>query len=148
VFAGHPFVTLPDMDISKATQFIAANHRAVLATMRADGKPQLSPITVGVDGEGRVVISSRETAAKTRNLRRRPFASLCVFSERFFGEWVQVEGPVEIFSLPQAMDGLVDYYRRISGEHPDWNEYREAMEREHRVLLAVTIERAGPDQSG
>ena len=143
-----PLVTLPGMDISEATQFIAANHRVVLATMRGDGKPQLSPVSVGVDGAGRVVVSSRETAMKTRNLRRRPFASLCVFSERFFGEWVQVEGPVQIVSLPEAMDGLVDYYRRISGEHPDWDDYRAAMVRDKRVLIVVTVERAGPDRSG
>ena len=106
------------MDITEATTFIAANHRAVLATLRNDGKPQLSPITAGVDDAGHVVISSRETAMKTRNLRKRPFASLCAFSERFFGEWVQVEGTAEIVSLPEAMDGLVEYYRRICRRAP------------------------------
>jgi PPOX class probable F420-dependent enzyme len=101
-----------------------------------------------VDGEGRVLISTRETALKTRNLRRRPQASLCVFTDNFFGEWVQVEGDVEIISLPEAMDLLVDYYRRISGEHPDWDDYRAAMIRDRRVIARITITRAGPDASG
>jgi PPOX class probable F420-dependent enzyme len=120
----------------------------VLATRRKDGSPQLSPITVGVDADDYVVISSRETAMKVKNLRRDPQASLCVLNDGFFGEWVQVEGAAEIVSLPDAMEGLVDYYRQISGEHPDWDDYRAAMERERRVLVRITIERAGPNQSG
>jgi PPOX class probable F420-dependent enzyme len=94
------------------------------------------------------MISTRETAYKTRNLRQRPFASLCVFSDRFFGEWVQVEGDVEVISLPDAMDLLIDYYRRASGEHPDWDDYRAAMVRERRVIVRITVTRAGPDVSG
>ena len=136
------------MDRTAALEFIRANHHAVLATTRADGEPQLSPVAVGVDARGAVVVSTRETAAKTKNLRRRPRASVAVFTDRFFGEWVQVEGPVEIVSLPEAMDGLVDYYRQLSGEHPDWDEYRAAMEAERRVLVRVTVERAGPNVSG
>jgi PPOX class probable F420-dependent enzyme len=136
------------MDRTAALEFIRANHHAVLATTRADGEPQLSPVAVGVDAQGAVVVSTRETAAKTKNLRRRPRASVAVFTDRFFGEWVQVEGPVEIVSLPEAMDGLVDYYRQLSGEHPDWDEYRAAMESERRVLVRLTVERAGPNVSG
>jgi PPOX class probable F420-dependent enzyme len=136
------------MDRSAALEFIRHHHRGVLATTRADGEPQLSPVAAGVDGDGTVVVSTRETAVKTKNLRRRPRASLAVLSDGFFGEWVQVEGPVEIVSLPEAMDGLVDYYRQLSGEHPDWNEYRAAMESERRVLLRLTVERAGPTVSG
>ena len=136
------------MELEQAREFLRANHRAVLATARADGRPQLSPITCGVDDAGHVIISTRETAVKTRNLRRNPAASLCVFTEGFFGPWVQVDGTAEIISLPDAMDLLIDYYRRISGEHPDWADYRAAMERERRVIVRVTIERAGPDVSG
>lgn len=136
------------MDITEATAFISENHRAVLATLRGDGRPQLSPVSAGVDAAGRVVISSRETAMKTRNLRRRPFAALCVFSDRFFGDWVQVEGAAEIVSLPEAMDGLVDYYRSIAGEHPDWDEYRAAMVRDRRALIVLSVERAGPNRAG
>jgi PPOX class probable F420-dependent enzyme len=136
------------MDTGRAADFMRAHHRAVLATSRSDGRPQLSPVTCTVDDENRVLISTRETALKTRNLRRRPQASLCVFTDNFFGEWVQVEGDVEIIPLPDAMDLLVEYYRSISGEHPDWDDYRAAMVRDQRVIVRITITRAGPDTSG
>jgi PPOX class probable F420-dependent enzyme len=136
------------MDTGRAANFLRAHHRAVLATSRSDGRPQLSPVTCTVDDENRVLISTRETALKTRNLRRRPQASLCVFTDNFFGEWVQVEGDVEIIPLPDAMNLLVEYYRRISGEHPDWDDYRAAMVRDQRVIARITITRAGPDASG
>ena len=136
------------MDTGRAADFLRAHHRAVLATSRSDGRPQLSPVACAVDDEGRVLISTRETALKTKNLRRRPYASLCVFTNAFFGEWVQVEGDVEIISLPDAMDLLVEYYRRASGEHPDWDDYRAAMVKERRVIVRITITRAGPDVSG
>jgi PPOX class probable F420-dependent enzyme len=136
------------MDLEQAREFLRANHRAVLATVRAGGRPQLSPVTCGVDDAGLVIISTRETAIKTRNLRRNPAASLCVFTDGFFGQWVQVDGTAEIISLPAAMDLLVDYYRRISGEHPDWADYREAMIRERRCVARITITRAGPDIAG
>lgn len=136
------------MDRDTAVEFIRQHHRGVLATTRADGTPQMSPVTAGVDDEGRVEISSRETAYKVRHLRALPYATYCAFTDAFFGEWVQVEGPVEIVSLPDAMEPLVEYYRRISGEHPDWAEYRQVMETDDRVLLRLTIERAGPTVSG
>jgi PPOX class probable F420-dependent enzyme len=136
------------MTPEEARVFIAANHRAVLVTRREAGGVQTSPITIGIDGEGYAVISSRETAYKTRNLRRDPLATVCVFSDAFFGPWVQIEGRVQIVALPEAMDGLIDYYRRISGEHPDWDDYRRAMQRDRRVLIKVPIERAGPTTSG
>jgi PPOX class probable F420-dependent enzyme len=131
-----------------AREFIAVHHRAVLATSRADGLPQLSPVLCAIDAAGRVVVSTRETAIKTKNLRRNPQASLCVFSDGFFGEWLQVEGTAEVVSLPDAMDALIDYYRRTAGEHPDWADYRAAMERDRRVIVRISIERAGPDISG
>ena len=106
------------MDIEAARRFAAENHHAVLATRRQDGSPQMSPVAVGVDGEGRIIISSRETAIKVKNLRRDPAASLCLLNDAFYGSWAQVEGPAEIVSLPEAMDGLVEYYRNVSGDHP------------------------------
>jgi PPOX class probable F420-dependent enzyme len=136
------------MDLDKAREVIREQHRAVLATIRTDGTPQMSPVLVALDGEGRVLVSTRETALKVRNLRRDPRLWLCVLPDGFFGRWVQVEGSAEIVSLPDAMDGLVDYYRRISGEHENWDDYREAMQRERRVLLRVSIVRAGPDRAG
>jgi PPOX class probable F420-dependent enzyme len=136
------------VDTGRAADFLRAHHRAVLATSRSDGMPQLSPVTCTVDDEGRALISTRETAVKTKNLRQRPRASLCVFTDTFFGEWVQVEGNAEVISLPDAMDLLVEYYRRVSGEHPDWEDYRAAMIRDRRVIVRITITRAGPDVSG
>ena len=136
------------VDTDTALSFLRSNHRAVIATTRADGTTQMSPITVGVDREGRVLVSSRETAYKVRHLRALPYAAICAFTDAFFGEWLQVEGPVEIVSLPEAMEPLVEYYRDISGEHPDWDDYRAAMERDQRVILRMTVERAGPTVSG
>jgi PPOX class probable F420-dependent enzyme len=131
-----------------ALDFVRASHRGVLATYRRDGQAQLSPVIAAVDAEARVVISTRDGAMKTHNLRRTPRAGLCVFSERFFGEWHSLEGSVEILSLPEAMEPLVDYYRRVSGEHPDWKDYREAMVRERRVLLRISVDRSGPIVQG
>lgn len=136
------------MDIEQAKQFVRENHRAVLATRRADDSLQLSPVAVTLDASGRVAVSSRETAFKTKNARRDPNVSICVFTDGYYGPWVQIDGTAEVVPLPEAMDGLVAYYRSISGEHPDWDEYRTAMEGEQRVLLAVTITRAGPDRHG
>ncbi|MEO7745521.1 MAG: PPOX class F420-dependent oxidoreductase [Actinomycetota bacterium] len=136
------------MDIDQALDFIRANSQSVLATTRGDGRPQLSPVNVVVDDAGRVVLSSRATAVKVKNLRRTPHASVCVMTKAFYGEWCQVEGPVTIIDLPEAMEGLVDYYRRASGEHPDWDDYRAAMIREQRVLVVIDVERAGPSVSG
>jgi PPOX class probable F420-dependent enzyme len=136
------------MDHDAAREFIREHHRGVLATRRADGGVQQSPVIATVDAQGRVVISSRETAIKTKNLRRDPWAQLCVFTDRFFGEWLYVEGTVEVVSLPEAMEPLIDYYKRFPGENPDWDDYRARMERERRVLLRLTIERAGPDRQG
>jgi PPOX class probable F420-dependent enzyme len=136
------------VDIGHATSFLSKNPRAVLATTRADGRPQMSPIVAAVDDDGRVLISTREAAIKAKNLARDPRASLCVLSDRFFGEWVQVEGTAELIHLPDAMPLLEDYYRRISGEHPDWADYRAAMQRDRRLIVRITIERAGPDVSG
>lgn len=136
------------MDAESVREFVRTNHRAVLATMRRDGRPQLSPVLVAVGPDGRLRISTRETAMKTRNVRRDPRVSLCLLDDAFYGTWAQAEGTAEVVSLPGAMDLLVEYYRDISGEHPDWDDYRAAMERERRVVLLVDVERAGPSVSG
>ncbi|HVF73623.1 MAG TPA: PPOX class F420-dependent oxidoreductase [Acidimicrobiales bacterium] len=136
------------MEIAEALDFIRENHRAVLATRRADGRPQMSPVMAGVDEEGFVEISSRETAMKVLNARRDPAVSLCVFPDGFFGSWVQVDGVASVVSLPEAMDRLVALYRRMAGEHPDWDEYRTAMGREKRVVLRIAVDSAGPTRAG
>lgn len=136
------------MDFDQARAVLADQHHAVLATSRHDGTVQMSPVTAGVDPQGRVVISSRQTAYKVKNLRREPAVWLCVLPDTFFGRWIQIDGTATVVELPEAMDGLIDYYRQAAGEHPDWDEYREAMRREQRVLIQIEITRAGPDQVG
>jgi PPOX class probable F420-dependent enzyme len=136
------------MDADTARDFIRKNHHAVLATYRADGSPQMSPVAADVDPDGMVVVSTRETALKVKNLRRDPRVSVCAISDGFYGQWVQIDGRATVVSLPEAMEGLVEYYRRVAGEHADWDDYRAAMERERRVLLRITVDRAGPDKSG
>jgi PPOX class probable F420-dependent enzyme len=136
------------MDLDQAREIVRTQHRAVLAAMRADGTPQMSPVLAAVDDEGRVLISTRETAYKVRQLRRDPRVWLCVLPDQFFGRWIQVDGTAEVVSLPDAMDGLVDYYRRISGEHENWKDYRAAMRTDRRVLIRVALHAAGPDRTG
>jgi PPOX class probable F420-dependent enzyme len=136
------------MDRSEALEFVRANHHGVIATTRSDGRTAMSPIACAVDADGRVVVSTRETAMKAKHVARTPYAAICVLNDGFMGEWVQVEGPAEIVHLPEAMEGLVDYYRQVAGEHSDWDEYRAAMARDRRVLLRITVERVGPNRSG
>jgi PPOX class probable F420-dependent enzyme len=136
------------MDIEEAREYLRANHRSVLVARKADGSPQPSPVVHGVNASGQIVISSREPAYKVRNIRRDGRVSLCAFSDGFFGKWIVAEGTATIVSLPEAMDGLVDLYRQVGGEHPDWDDYRAAMARDQRVIIAIDIERAGPDVAG
>jgi PPOX class probable F420-dependent enzyme len=136
------------MDLDAARGFVRTHHRAVLATRTRDGGVQQSPVVVAVDDDGRFVVSSRETAYKVKNLRRDAWAQLCAFTDDFFGDWVFVEGSAEVVSLPDAMDPLVDYYRRVAGEHDDWDAYRSAMQEQQRVLIRVEGRHAGPDRQG
>jgi PPOX class probable F420-dependent enzyme len=136
------------MTPDQARAFLKDNHNAVLATFRRDGRPQLSVVGATVDEQGRVIISTRQTAIKTKNLRRDPRVSVIVMNAGFYGEWAQVEGTAEIVEQPEALDLLVDYYQRMAGEHEDWDDYRAAMVRERRVLLRFDIERAGPNVAG
>jgi PPOX class probable F420-dependent enzyme len=126
------------MELADARAVLTSQHRAVLATMRRDGTPQMSPVTIAVDDAGDAVVSSRQTAFKVRNLRRDPRVWVCVLPDAFFGKWIQVEGEATV----------VDHYRRVAGEHPDWAEYRAAMQSERRVLIRIRLTRAGPDRAG
>jgi PPOX class probable F420-dependent enzyme len=136
------------VDLEAAREFIREHRRGVLATRRSDGGVQQSPVLVNVDGEGRAIISSRETAYKVRNLRQDPRAQVCVLTTRFFGEWIYFEGRAEVLSLPEAMDPLIDYYKRFPDENPDWDDYRARMRAEKRVLIRIALEHAGPDRQG
>ena len=135
------------MEIEKGLDYVRDNSRAVLATRRRDGSPQMSPVTLAVvDNE--IIMSTRETAIKTWNLRRDPVSWLCVFPDKWLGRWVQLQCRAEIVSLPDAMDLLIDYYRTLSGEHPDWDDYRRAMTEDQKCMVKFEIEAAGPDIQG
>jgi PPOX class probable F420-dependent enzyme len=136
------------VDIVEAQKFLADHHKGVLATFRRDGSLQLSPVSPGVDEEGRVIITSRETAYKVRNIRRDSRVSLCVFTEAFHGPWVRIDGTASVLSLPDAMEPLVDWHRRVKGEHTDWSQYRQTMQEQKRVLIRIVIQRAGPERRG
>jgi PPOX class probable F420-dependent enzyme len=128
--------------------FLRPRHRATLVTWRRDGSPQMSPVTCGVDGAGRVVVSTYPQRAKATNARRDPRVSVLVHSDEWDGPYVQVDGTVEVIDMPEAVEPLVDYFRCISGEHPDWAEYREAMRAQNKSLLRITIDRWGPVATG
>ena len=128
------------MNRADKQEFLRQNHHAVLVTRRADGRLQTSPVVCGLHDDGRLAISVTEDRAKTKNLRRDPRATACVFSNGFFGEWVQIDGTAELVPVPDAIDGLIALYRQISGEHPDWDDYRAAMMRDRRVLVLISID--------
>ncbi|WP_016696933.1 PPOX class F420-dependent oxidoreductase [Actinoalloteichus spitiensis] len=136
------------VDRAGLLDFLRDRHRAVLITRRSDGGPQASPVTAGVDREGRIVVSTYPERAKARNARRTPEVSVLFLSEDFDGPWVQVDGTAEVVDLPEAVEPLVDYYRAIAGEHPDWDEYREAMRRQGKSLVRITPTRWGPVATG
>jgi PPOX class probable F420-dependent enzyme len=140
--------TADRVERAELLDFVRARHRMTLLTRRRDGTPQLSPVTGGVDGHGRIVIASYPRRAKSANLRRDPRASVLVHSDDWEGPYVQVDGAAEVIDLPDAVEPLVDYFRSISGEHPDWDEYRQAMRDQGKCLIRITIERWGPIATG
>jgi len=140
--------TADRVDRDELLEFVRPRHRATLVTTRKDGRPQLSPVTCGVDEEGRVVISTYPTRAKVANLKREPSTSLLIHSDEWDGPYVQLDGTAEVIDQPDAVEPLVDYFRSISGEHPDWEEYRQAMRDQGKSLIRVTIERWGPIATG
>ena len=140
--------TNTDVDRDALTEFLRPRHHMILLTWRRDGGVQGSPVTAGVDGEGRIVVATYPERAKSTNVARRPRASVIVLSEEFNGPWVQVDGDAELITLPDAVEPLVDYFRAISGEHPDWAEYRQAMVDQGKALIRMTPTRWGPVATG
>jgi PPOX class probable F420-dependent enzyme len=128
--------------------FLRPRHHAVLLTARASGASQMSPVTCGIDESGRLVVSTYPDRAKAVNARRNPAVSACVLSDDFGGPWVQVTGTAEVLELPESIEPLVEYYRCIAGEHPDWDEYRAAMVDQGKSLIRLTIESWGPVATG
>ncbi len=143
-----PIATNTTVERDGMLDFVRPRHRVVLITFRSDGGVQSSPLSAGVDAAGRLVMSTYPERAKVANLRRRPRAAACVLSDEWNGPWIQIEGDVEVLDLPEALEPFVEYYRSISGEHPDWDEYREAMVRQGKCLLRMTIDRWSPIATG
>jgi len=140
--------TTRPVDLDELLEFVRPRHRMLLATMRSDGRPQMSPVSGGVDAAGRIVISTYPARAKTVNAERDSRTSVCVLSDEWDGPWVQVDGSAEVLHMPDALDALVDYYRCLAGEHPDWDEYRAAMVVQGKSLLRITPARWGPLATG
>ena len=129
-------------------EFIRPRHHATLVTRKRDGSPQMSPVTCGVDADGHIVVSTYPQRAKAVNARRDPAVSVLVHSDTWDGPYVQVDGTAEVIDMPEAVEPLVEYFRCISGEHPDWDEYRDAMRKQNKSLLRITIDRWGPVATG
>ena len=140
--------TTTTVDLEGLLEFVRPRHRMILTTQRQDGMPQMSPVTGGVDQEGRIVISTYPERAKVTNARRHPGVSVMVLGEEFNDAWVQVDSECEVIDMPEAVEPLVDYFRCISGEHPDWDEYRQAMRDQGKSLLRITPTRWGPVATG
>ncbi|MGH3312137.1 MAG: PPOX class F420-dependent oxidoreductase [Streptomyces sp.] len=136
------------VELAGLLDFVRPRHRAVLITRRAEGAPQCSPLTCGVDDAGRIVLSTYPERAKTRNARRDPRVSLLVLSDEWNGPWVQIDGDAEVIDVPESVEPLVEYFRTISGEHPDWDEYRAAMLKQGKSLIRVTPRHWGPVATG
>jgi PPOX class probable F420-dependent enzyme len=140
--------TTTRVDLEGLLEFVRVRHKGVLVTTRSDGRPQISPVTCGVGSDGRIAVSTYPGRAKAVNARRDPRVSICVLSEEFNGPYVQIDGDAEVLDMPEAVEGLVDYYRNISGEHPDWDEYRAAMVRQDKSLILIDVTRWGPISTG
>ncbi|MEU8137615.1 PPOX class F420-dependent oxidoreductase [Streptodolium elevatio] len=143
-----PIATNTSVDLAALLEFVRPRHRALLITRRTDGSPQASPLTCGVDDSGRVVMSTYPERAKTRNARRDSAVSLVVLSDEWNGPWVQIDGDAEVIDAPESVEPLVEYFRNISGEHPDWDEYRAAMLTQGKSIIRVTPKRWGPIATG
>ncbi len=142
------FATADAVDRAQLLDFARTRHKLTLVTLKRDGRPQISPVTGGVDEQGRIVISTYPDRAKARNLRRNPAATVLIHSDDWNGPYVQVDGVAEVLDMPDAEDALVEYFRCISGEHPDWDEYREAMRRQGKSLIRITVDGWGPVATG
>ena len=136
------------VDREELVEFLRSRHHVIFSTTRRDGTIQSSPVTAGIDDAGRLVVATYPQRAKVRNLRHNRAASACVLSDTWNGPWVQIDGTAEVLDLPEALEPLVDYFRCISGEHPNWDEYRTAMQQQGKCLIRLTIERSGPIATG
>lgn len=140
--------TEDNVSLLELLDFVRPRHKWIMTTVRTDGRPQISPVTGGVNTAGQLVVSTYPERDKVHNLRRDGAVTLCVMSDEFGGSWVQIDGQASIIDMPEALDALVDYYQSVAGEHPNWDEYRQAMERQGKCIIAIDIERWGPVAKG
>ncbi len=140
--------TNTSVSLEELLDFVRPRHRALLLTRRSDGGPQASPLTCGVDDSGRIVVSTYPERAKTRNAKRDERVSLVVLSDDWDGPWVQIDGTAEVIDSPDSVEPLVEYFRNISGEHPDWDEYRAAMIKQGKSIIRITPVKWGPVATG
>ncbi|MDQ0775814.1 PPOX class F420-dependent oxidoreductase [Streptomyces aurantiacus] len=140
--------TNTSVSLDELLDFVRPRHRAILLTRRSEGSPQGSPLTCGVDDSGRIVVSTYPERAKTRNAKRDDRVSLIVLSDEWNGPWVQIDGTAEVIDSPDSVEPLVEYYRNIAGEHPDWDEYREAMRKQAKSIIRITPKKWGPVATG
>lgn len=133
------------MEIADAQEFLKQNHRGVLVARKKDGSLQMALVSPTIDADGKVIITSRDSTYKVKNIRRNPQISLLVFGEQFNGsKYIQIEGKAEIIEHPRAMDIVLDWHRQIRGEPADWEEVRKKTLAEGRIAMRVTIEKVGP----
>jgi PPOX class probable F420-dependent enzyme len=136
------------VDRDGLAEFLDGRHRWVLATTRADGRPQLSLVTGGMTADGLLAISTYPERKKTGNARRNGAVSVLVMGDEFNAEWCQIDGDARVLDMPEAVEGLVEYYRCISGEHPNWEEYRRAMAEQGKSVILIEPTRWGPISKG
>jgi PPOX class probable F420-dependent enzyme len=145
---GRTIATNTAVDVEALLDFIRPRHHMIITTWRSDGGVQNSPVAGGVDSHGRIVVATYPERAKAHNVRRNGKASALVLSDDFGGAWVQIDGSAEVLDLPDAMEPLVEYFRSIAGEHPDWDDYRHAMTVQGKCLLRLTPTRWSPIATG
>lgn len=138
------------VDREQLLEFIGPRHQMILITTRKDGSPQASPVSGGLDDDGRILIATYPERAKVKNVRRDARASVLVLSQDWNDAWVQVDGSAEVLDIdePETVEEFVTYFRNIAGEHSDWDEYRQAMRDQGKSLIRLTPQRWGPVATG
>ncbi|MDG2114222.1 MAG: PPOX class F420-dependent oxidoreductase [Actinomycetota bacterium] len=139
-----------DIEVDRAglIEFVSGKSRWVLSTTRADGRPQMSLVTGTITPAGELLISTYPQRVKTLNAKRNPLVSVAVMGDEFNGEWVQIDGEAEVSDAPDSVDGLVEYFQCIRGDHPDWDEYRQAMLDQGKSVIRITPTRWSPVSKG
>lgn len=136
------------VDREGLVEFATGKHSFVLTTTRRDGRPQMSLVTGTITPEGELLISSYPQRAKTHNIKNNPNVSVLIMGGAFNAAWIQVDGTAQAIDMPDAGDGLVEYFRGISGEHSDWDEYRQAMQDQGKSIIRIDPTSWSPISTG